>query len=335
MKKTLGVLALLLLVACDRGTGDRGKVYLPQFSLPYGQSKVLIYSYPDLEYLGEVESGTLGMHARMRPGSDELWVSCEGSREIYVIDTESDALRKRIPLGLAAQGGAFTPDGSIFVVAHGAQIAKRKGSDQASIVDAALQEILVTLDVGENPLDVAISPDGREAYVANNDGHTITRIDIVERVVVDTMETGPGPYSLTVDPIKNVLLAACRGVDESSPGMVYWHQLPSLKWISKYHSEMHPVQAFLNSEESLLVESATEAGGQIQVFADLDADPELLMQFNEKPSLGQLSPSGRWLLITLGADELVCIDMESKQICERRSLPDGSRGFFVMDLELD
>ena len=77
MNRVLSVLVLLALLACGRETGDKGKVYLPQFSLPYGQSKVLIYSYPDLYYLGEIESGILGMHAEKSPNSNEQGVSCE------------------------------------------------------------------------------------------------------------------------------------------------------------------------------------------------------------------------------------------------------------------
>jgi YVTN family beta-propeller protein len=335
MNRVLSVLVLLALLACGRETGDKGKVYLPQFSLPYGQSKVLIYSYPDLGYLGEVDSGILGMHAEKRPNSNELWVSCEGSREIYIIDTDTDSLQSRIPLKFAAQSGAFTPDGSIFVVAHGAQISKPKGSNQASIVDANSHEILATLEVGSNPLDVAISPDGREAFVANNDDHTITRIDIAAQRVLDTVETGPGPYSLAVDSVNSVLLAACRGVDHDSPGLVYGHPLPDLVADSQYPSSMHPVQTFVNSGEILLVEAKAKPGGQVQVFTNLAEEPELLMEFDEKPSLGKLSPSGRWLLLTLGAKELICVDMESKQISQRRSLPDGARGYIVMDLEID
>ncbi len=335
MRRILSVLALLLLVACGREPGDRGKVYLPQFSLPYGQSKILVYSYPDLDYLGVLDSGTLGLHAEKRPDSDELWVSCEGSREVYIIDAKADSVQQRVPLHLAAQSGAFTPDGSTYVVTHGAQIAKRKGSNQASIVDANSHEILSTLEVGANPLDVVISPDGREAYVANNDDHTITRIDIAQQIVVDTVATGPGPYSLTIDPDKNLLLASCRGVDQDSPGLVYGHSLPDLQLSSSYQSTMHPVQTFMKSGEIVLVEAQTESGGQVQIIADLAEGPELLMEFKGKPSLGNLSPSGRWLLLTLGANELICVDMDSKEISQRRSLPDGSRGYFVMDLALD
>ena len=98
---------------------------------------------------------------------------------------------------------------------------------------------------------------------------------------------------------------------------------------------MHPVQTFVNSGEILLVEAKAKPGGQVQVFTNLAEEPELLMEFDEKPSLGKLSPSGRWLLLTLGAKELICVDMESKQISQRRSLPDGARGYIVMDLEID
>ena len=334
MKKIIALFALAALTACGTGSDDRGKVYLPQFTLPYGGSKVLVYSYPDLNYEGEIESGDLAMHPVKRPGSDEIWICCEGSRDIAVIDRRSDTLLLRFRLGMAAQGGAFTPDGSLFVVAHGAQIAFAKGAAKASIIDAEKREILATLDVGADPFDVAVSPDGREAYVAGNGNHSIARIDLETRELTGTVATGPGPFTLSIDGETGRLYVACRGEDENSSGAVFVHGLPELEVLEIIDSSAHPVQVLPMAEGFYLLEADMEGGGRLRSFHPDEGLTDRLA-FEGSPGLGALSPSGRWLLTTVGGQELLCLDLESNRVRERRRLGHAGSNSLVLDLELD
>ncbi len=337
MKRSLWILALTLLAACGSPRDEGGKVYLPQFSLPYGESRVLVFSYPKLKYLGEIESGRLAMRAVKRPGSDELWVSCESSRDIAVIDTRGDSLILRFSIGQVAQGGAFTPDGSVFVVAHGAQIAKRKGSHQASIVDAASRELVATFETGVDPFSVAVSPDGREAYVANHGDHTITRIDLPGQRVIDTVETGPGPYSLTVDPTGDKLYAACRGKDAQSAGSFFVHALPDLKIIEDIASDRHPVQLLRVADATLFLEASTDPGGSIRRMPSEPSQLSLdswILELDAHPGLAKISDCGRWMLVSLGGSEIACVDLDTGLIASRRTLPNSNLNHIVMDLEL-
>jgi YVTN family beta-propeller protein len=90
-----------------------------------------------------------------------------------------------------------------------------KSDFQLALVDPATQKVLVKLPTGLGPHEVAISPDGRTAYVSNfgrysvypagdtehdKAGNTITVIDLVERKVKATFDLGThtGPHGMIV-----------------------------------------------------------------------------------------------------------------------------------------
>lgn len=90
-----------------------------------------------------------------------------------------------------------------------------KSDFQLALVDPATQTVLVKLPTGLGPHEVAVSPDGRTAYVSNfgrysvypagdtahdKAGNTITVIDLVERKVKNTFDLGThtGPHGMIV-----------------------------------------------------------------------------------------------------------------------------------------
>jgi YVTN family beta-propeller protein len=90
-----------------------------------------------------------------------------------------------------------------------------KSEFQLALVDPATEKVLVKLPTGLGPHEVAVSPDGRTAYVSNfgrygvyppgdtehdKAGHTITVIDLVDRKVKATFDLGThtGPHGMTV-----------------------------------------------------------------------------------------------------------------------------------------
>ena len=80
-----------------------------------------------------------------------------------------------------------------------------KSEFQLALVDPATENVLVRLPTGRGPHEVAVSPDGRTAYVSNfgrysvypagdtehdKAGNTITVIDLVERKVKNRFDLG-------------------------------------------------------------------------------------------------------------------------------------------------
>jgi YVTN family beta-propeller protein len=90
-----------------------------------------------------------------------------------------------------------------------------KSDFQVALVDPATEEVLAKLPTGRGPHEVAVSPDGRTAYVSNfgrysvypagdtdhdKASNTITAIDLVDRKVKNTFDLGThtGPHGMIV-----------------------------------------------------------------------------------------------------------------------------------------
>jgi DNA-binding beta-propeller fold protein YncE len=88
-------------------------------------------------------------------------------------------------------------------------------TSQLALVDPETEKVLVKLPTGGGPHEVAVSPDGRTAYVSdfgrfsvyppgdathNQAGHTITVVDVVSRKVKATFDLGTytGPHGLAI-----------------------------------------------------------------------------------------------------------------------------------------
>ena len=54
------------------------------------------------------------------------------------------------------------------------------------------------IPVGDNPLRVAFTPDGRRAYVTNRGSNTVSVIDTKTNTVVDTIEVGMAPGGVAI-----------------------------------------------------------------------------------------------------------------------------------------
>jgi YVTN family beta-propeller protein len=75
-----------------------------------------------------------------------------------------------------------------------ALLALSKTDRKLSVVDLATLQVVARFDVGADPHEVVATPDGRIAYVSNmvgTSGHEINVIDLVERRVLPSIDTGP------------------------------------------------------------------------------------------------------------------------------------------------
>ncbi|HEU4404864.1 MAG TPA: beta-propeller fold lactonase family protein [Polyangiaceae bacterium] len=103
------------------------------------------------------------------------------------------------PAAGPAQAGAptaATPAGAANAPAGPERtlVVLNKEDGTASLVDLATMQPRATLPTGEGPHEVAVSPDGRRAAVANygakEPGHTLTLLDLERRAVAATLELG-------------------------------------------------------------------------------------------------------------------------------------------------
>jgi DNA-binding beta-propeller fold protein YncE len=90
------------------------------------------------------------------------------------------------------------------------------GENQALLVDPSSLTVLARLPTGAGPHDIAVSPDGRYAYIAitggpQDVGHTITVLDLAQRAVKATFDVSPykQPHDLKVSRDGTLLWVTC------------------------------------------------------------------------------------------------------------------------------
>jgi YVTN family beta-propeller protein len=116
-----------------------------------------------------------------------VYVSGDGSSSVDVIDTASDKVIKRIDVGKSPNGIALTPDDRLLLVTV-------YGENRVAFVDTATQTVVATTPVPK-PHTVAISPDGKLAYVTVQDPGRfgLTLIDVDKHSVLRTLPLDKTP----------------------------------------------------------------------------------------------------------------------------------------------
>jgi phospholipase C len=97
------------------------------------------------------------------PDGSQVWVTESGTNTVSVIPTQGstpNAITDTIVVGIYPHGIAITPDGTTAYVANTGPNTGPGGSETVSVIDVSTQTVTATIDVGEAPQVVTISPDG-------------------------------------------------------------------------------------------------------------------------------------------------------------------------------
>lgn len=124
-----------------------------------------------------------GAHQGM-PGAAHAAMTTPG--EVWAIDTATDTVVGKVPVGKHPAHVVVSPDGRWVYVTNGSD-------NTVSVVDAAAMKEVATIATGAFPHGIRLSPDGRQAYVANLKGGTVSVIDTASRQQVASIPVGRGP----------------------------------------------------------------------------------------------------------------------------------------------
>jgi YVTN family beta-propeller protein len=72
------------------------------------------------------------------------------------------------------------------------------GSNTVSIIDTLTNNVTSTVNVGMEPAEVAVTPDGTKVYVTNYWDNTVSVIDTVTNTVIDTVNVEERPIGVAV-----------------------------------------------------------------------------------------------------------------------------------------
>ena len=68
------------------------------------------------------------------------------------------------------------------------------------MIDTSTSTVVDTVDVGQLPYGVAVTPDGSTIYVANQVSGTVSVIDAATNTVNATLNVGTTPTEITITP---------------------------------------------------------------------------------------------------------------------------------------
>ncbi len=128
------------------------------------------------------------------PDGLRVYASSDGASTVSVISTVTDRVVSTIEVGKSPHGLAISRDGRQILAAV-------FGESQVAVINAARNDVVARIPVG-NPHNIAISPDGRTAYVASQQpgAAALAILDLATRRQTGTVPLDKTPRALNFSP---------------------------------------------------------------------------------------------------------------------------------------
>jgi len=177
-----------------------------------------------------------------------------------------------------------------------------------NLIDTVSQSVVAVLPVGSGPEGVAISQDGKRAYVTNYSGQSISYLDLttrrVERTVTLTPQGFPGPRGIAVTPDESRLFVA-----NSDQGAVAIVERASGAVVKSIAVGAGPFGLAMNRQGTRAVVANTTVG----TASIIDVQAGVLLgnvNVGAQPYGVAFSPSGDTAYVaSFGANKLTVVDL--------------------------
>jgi YVTN family beta-propeller protein len=140
----------------------------------------------DARYLNPIETA-------LSADGKSLYVVCEKTDELRVVDIASGKVLKRIDVGHVPTGLSLSPDGKQIYIAN-------SWSDNISVIDADTLAVVRTLPAGFEPISVIADRAGKTLYTANRLSNDISVIDLQSGKEIKRLVAGRGASYLALSP---------------------------------------------------------------------------------------------------------------------------------------
>jgi DNA-binding beta-propeller fold protein YncE len=160
-----------------------------------GTNQVAAVDTETLKVVGRAGPITYPDGLAYAPKQNKVFVSDEHGGVDAVIDAKTNKLIAKIALGGGAGNTVYDPvSGQILVAVHGANL--------LAVIDPGTNRITQRLPLPgiENPHGIALDVEGRIAFVAGEENHSLAMVDLRGMKVLSTYEVGEDPDVLAYDP---------------------------------------------------------------------------------------------------------------------------------------
>ncbi len=129
----------------------------------------------------------------LRPDGAEVWVACESSDSVIVVDVKKRLKVAELEVGGQPNDVTFTPDGRTAFVSN-------RLDDTVSVIDVAAREVTATIPVGDEPHGLIVNQKGTLLFVLNTATGDVSVVDVRERRELRRLQASRSPWSLALSP---------------------------------------------------------------------------------------------------------------------------------------
>jgi YVTN family beta-propeller protein len=129
----------------------------------------------------------------LSPDGARLYVLCQQSEEVRVLNAASYAVIKNIAVGRVPRGISLSPDGARLFVTN-------SWDDTLSVIDTKTLAVAATWPVGAEPSSVVEDPQGKRLFVANRISNDVAVLDAQTGAEEKRLLAGRGSSYLALSP---------------------------------------------------------------------------------------------------------------------------------------
>jgi YVTN family beta-propeller protein len=280
----------------------------------------------------------VGFPAALQAAPYQVFVTNEKSGDVTVIDGNSLKVTATIPVGKRPRGIHVSPDGKTVYVAlsgtpiegppqidaHGNPVFdKKKGDDDDENADKSADGIGVVnvgalkltgkLNAGSDPEEFALSKDGRQIYISNEDTKTASVINIGSGKLQHIIPVGQEPEGVTTTPDGKRFYVTCE-----AGGDIYVIDANSYTAIAHFKVNGRPRSvAFLSTVGIGFIPS--ESAGELNIIDSVNAEvlKTIKLPAGSRPMRVRLSPDEKRLYVSNGrAGTISVFDSHSYELLD-------------------
>ena len=267
----------------------------------------------------------------------QVFVTNERSGDVTVIDGNDLKVTATIPVGKRPRGIHSSPDGKLVYVAlsgtpiegppqidaHGNPIFDKKkddddenadkSADGIGVLDVGAQKLKTKLNAGSDPEEFALSKDGRQIYISNEDTKSASVINIALGKLQHIIPVGQEPEGVTTTPDGKQFYVTCE-----AGGDIYIVDTHSYSAVGHFKVNGRPRSvAFLAAGGIGFIPS--ESAGELNIIDSVNAKvlKTIALPLGSRPMKVKLSPDEKRLYVSNGrAGTISVFDSHSYELLE-------------------
>jgi DNA-binding beta-propeller fold protein YncE len=261
--------------------------------------------------------GSLPLAMALSPEGDRLAVLLSGWREqgLQMVDPRTGQVLQTLPQAAAFLGLAFSTDGKLYASGGDEDQVVLYGRKEEGLMSAQGTLALAPREPGKDatryPAGMALSPDGRKLFLAENVGDSLAVLDLPGGQVGQRLPAGHSPYGVAVSRDGTVFVSAWG---ERHVAVFRPDRTGSLTAVRRIEVCRHPSALLLNAAGTrLFVASASTDRiavvdtARLRVVRTLADPPPSGPSEGSTPNALALSPDGRRLFVAEADSNAVAV----------------------------